>query len=313
MEIEVLPYTADCRAEWDALVDASCNGTFLHRRDFMEYHAHRFTDASLMLRDERGVAMALFPANVQAGQVTSHGGLSYGGLLYSPRLRQAACLTALECVLAHYGDTGATKLLYKVTPQVFRRVAGEEDLYALFRCGARLVRRDVSTVVDLRGGYQFTKGRTWSVGKGRKAGISLHEQRDPAGFHQLLACALQAHGASPVHSLDELQLLMGRFPTAIRLHEARLGGELLAGALIFDLGHVVHTQYLATSPLGRELGALDFLVAELMRLTFAERSHFSFGISTEDSGRVLNEGLIAQKEGFGGVSRCHDFYEIDLC
>jgi len=87
---------------------------------------------------------------------------------------------------------------------------------------------------------------------------------------------------------------------------------LLAGALVYDFGHVAHTQYLASSDEGREFGALDFLLANLLDTVYANRRYFSFGISTEQEGRYLNEGLIFQKEGFGGRAVVHDFYELEL-
>ena len=39
---------------------------------------------------------------------------------------------------------------------------------------------------------------------------------------------------------------------------------------------------------------------------------FDFGVSTEQRGSYLNEGLIFQKEGFGGRAICYDTYAIDL-
>jgi len=42
----------------------------------------------------------------------------------------------------------------------------------------------------------------------------------------------------------------------------------------------------------------------------AKGKWFDFGISTEDDGRFLNEGLAAYKESFGGRSVVHDFYEL---
>jgi hypothetical protein len=291
---------------------ASRNGTFLHRRGFMEYHADRFVDASVVVRDETGHVLAVLPANRLDQRVISHGGLTYGGLIYSHRLKQAGCIDVLERVVAHYRDAGTTKLTYKAIPQVFHRSMAQEDLYALTRMGAQLSRRDVSTVVDLKANYHFTKGRTWAVNKGRKEGIEVRRQLDPKRFHGLLREVLSHHGASPVHSVEELRLLMGLFPDEILLFEATAAGELVAGVLVFDFGHAVHTQYLANSLRGRDIGALDYLIAELMKLQFADRRYFSFGISTEHDGTVLNEGLIAQKEGFGGVSVCHDFYELAL-
>jgi hypothetical protein len=312
MEFEVCPFNPTDRVEWNTFVDASRNGTFMHRREFMEYHADRFVDASLLVRDDNGHCVAIMPANRLQDKVVSHGGLTYGGLIYSTRLKQTACLEVLKNILQHYRQQGVAHLTYKSIPTIFHRFAGQEDLYAIWRLGGQLVRRDVSTVVDLSSTYRFSKGRTWTVNKAMKAGIHVRRQADPLSFHALLKCVLSQHGASPVHSVAELAFLMGLFPQQIQLYEAMLNDQLMAGALVFEVGATVHTQYLANSDIGRELGALDLLVAELMKSQFADKRFFSFGISSAANGTVLNEGLIAQKEGFGGFSVCHDFYELSI-
>jgi hypothetical protein len=312
MEFEVCPFNPTDRVEWNTFVDASRNGTFMHRREFMEYHADRFVDASLLVRDDNGHCVAIMPANRLQDKVVSHGGLTYGGLIYSSRLKQTACLEVLKNILQYYRQQGVAHLTYKSIPTIFHRFAGQEDLYAIWRLGGQLVRRDVSTVVDLSSTYRFSKGRTWTVNKAMKAGIHVRRQADPLSFHALLKCVLSQHGASPVHSVAELAFLMGRFPQQIQLYEAMLNDQLMAGALVFEVGATVHTQYLANSDIGRELGALDLLVAELMKNQFADKRFFSFGISSAANGTVLNEGLIAQKEGFGGFSVCHDFYELSI-
>lgn len=131
-------------------------------------------------------------------------------------------------------------------------------------------------------------------------------------FHALLAGVLEKHDVRPVHEPDELQLLQRRFPEQIRLFGAFAEGKLLAGALIFDFGHVVHSQYLASSEQGKVTGALDFLLAHLLESEFGQRQFFSFGISTEQQGHYLNEGLIFQKEGLGARGVVHDFYEWEI-
>ena len=306
-------YTPDKGAEWDSVVRTSRNGTFMHYRAYMDYHADRFEDESLIVYDEKSCPVAVFPAN-RADEVTvvSHGGLTYGGMIFSPRIRQKECIGLIRLISDVYQARGVAKILYKAIPRVFHRIFSEEDLYAIWANGGLLVRRDVSTVVDLRRELHFTKGRKWSVNRAVKAGIAVRRAVDVDRFHRLLTEVLSVHDAKPTHSNDELTLLMARFPEQIRLYEAVLAGRLLAGALVFDFGRTVHTQYLANSEEGWDAGALDYLLADLMSTHFAEKEFFSFGISTESGGQVLNEGLIAQKEAFGGNSLCHDFYEIAL-
>jgi Acetyltransferase (GNAT) domain len=112
--------------------------------------------------------------------------------------------------------------------------------------------------------------------------------------------------------VDELKLLQSRFPDSIRLFGSYKEERLLASALVYDFGQVAHVQYVANSEEGREVGAPDMIIAHLIENVFSSRRYFSFGSSNEQEGRYLNEGLIFQKEGFGGRGVAQDFYELDL-
>lgn len=309
--LSVRPYAPADAPAWDALVERSRNGNLLHRRGYMDYHADRFADASLLVEKD-GELVAVFPANRDGAQVSSHGGLTYAGLISARALRAEATLTAFERIREHYRAQGVARLIYKAAPHVFHNYPAEEDLYALHRLGARLVRRDLSSVVTLQAGASLTPERRRAVAKARKEGVRIRISDDPAAFHALLSGVLVRHGAAPTHSLAELRLLMGRFPGRIALHEACRDGELLAGTLVYDFGHAVHTQYLAASDEGRRAHALTLLLAELMEDIYAQRRYFSFGISTEQAGQVLNGGLVEQKERFGARAVVHDFYAWEL-
>ena len=304
----VRPYVPEDAANWDALVARSRNGNLLHRRGYMDYHEDRFIDASLVV-EKAGEMVGVFPASAHDDGIVSHGGLTYAGLISTAALRAEAMLDAFAAIGTHYRGRGVSRILYKAVPRVFQSGHADEDLYALHRLGARLVRRDLSSAIALREPFAFSQGRRHDIGKARKAGIDVAAGDDLAGFHALLTDALHRHDASPTHRLDELQRLCSRFPEAIALHEARRDGELLAGVLVYDFGRVVHTQYMAASEQGRALGALSLTLEHLIRDTYADRQHFSFGISTEQGGQVLNTGLVAQKESFGARAVVHDFYE----
>jgi hypothetical protein len=307
----VRPYAPADASAWDALVERSRNGNLLHRRSYMDYHADRFVDQSLMI-ERNGEVVAVFPANIRERTVTSHGGLSYAGLITSDALRAESTLAVFEQIGNHYRALGAERLVYKAIPHVFHAYPAEEDLYALHRLGAQLKRRDLSSVIPLQEAMHFTPGRRHAVDKARRAGIRVQSGADPEAFHALLSDVLRKHDAVPTHSLVELRLLQARFPQQIVLHEARSEDDLLAGVLVYDFGRIVHTQYMAVSEEGRQLDALSFLLADLIESTYATRRHFSFGISTEQEGRVLNGGLVAQKEYFGARAVVHDFYEWQL-
>jgi hypothetical protein len=309
--LAIRPYAPSDADAWDALVACSRNGNMLHRRGYMDYHADRFDDQSLLI-ERQGEIVGVFPASVHGETVTSHGGLTYAGLITSDAVRAGSMLDVFGQMRSHYRALGVRRVIYKATPHVFHAYPAEEDLYALHRLGARLERRDLSSVISLQEPFRFATGRRQAVDKARKTGIRMHAGGDPENFHGLLSDVLRRHGALPTHSQQELRLLQQRFPQHIVLHEACVGDVLLAGALVYDFGRVVHTQYLAASEEGRRLGALSLLLADLIEKTYAARLHFSFGISTEQKGQVLNDGLVAQKEYFGARGVVHDFYEWPL-
>ena len=87
-------------------------------------------------------------------------------------------------------------------------------------------------------------------------------------------------------------------------------GNIVAGTVMYVTDNVAHSQYIAASEQGRDYGALDLLFSKLITDVFAAHRYFDFGISTEQGGRFLNEGLMFQKEGFGARAVVYDTYEI---
>ena len=73
--ISAVPYTPERKTDWDAFVRRAKNGLFLFFRDYMDYHADRFMDGSLMFY-EGDQLLALLPASLQDGVLSSHGGLT---------------------------------------------------------------------------------------------------------------------------------------------------------------------------------------------------------------------------------------------
>ena len=120
----------------------------------------------------------------------------------------------------------------------------------------------------------------------------------------------QRHGARPVHDRHEIELLRDRFPQHITLRAAFLDDTMVAGAVLYRYGHVIHSQYIAATEAGRDTGALDLLFLTLLDELQAPIRFLSFGIASEDGGAVLNDGLAAWKEGFGARSLPHLVYEL---
>jgi hypothetical protein len=300
-------------APWDAFVRASRNGTFLFERGYMGYHADRFPDHSLVVRDPDGELVAVLPAHTAGEVIGSHLGLSYGGLVIGPRMTTPAFLQAFEAVLLFLRDAGFHALDYKTVPSIYPRQPAEEDRYALFLLGAQLTRRDLLSVVDRSDRLPYQHRRARGVKKAERAGVRVQQETDLAEYWELLTTTLADRFESkPVHTTAEIQMLRDRFPLNIRLHTARREGELLAGVVTYDSERAGHAQYIAASSAGRAVGALDLIFDYLLHDLSHDQQFFDFGGSHEDGGRAINVGLIEQKEGFGARAVTHDHYWIDL-
>ena len=313
--IEVVPYTADKADAWNDFVTRSKNGTFLLNRSYMDYHADRFVDCSLLFR-KKGKIIALLPANYveEERTVYSHGGLTYGGLILSESITAADTLQVMSCATEWMRITlGAERLIYKSIPHIYHRCAAEEDLYALFRHNAKLIARTASSAITCGHPIAMQELRRRGIKKAQANGILYEESTDMAAFWKILEEVLaEKHHKTPVHTLAEIEKLRASFPDEIRLFVARKDGVLVAGTLIYETDKVAHAQYIASSAEGRAMGALDGLFDYLISQVYAAKSYFDFGISTEQGGRYLNEGLIFQKEGFGARTVVYDAYELKI-
>lgn len=316
----IVQYTPQLAEDWDGFVKSSKNGTFLLERPFMDYHSDRFTDCSVMIYDDN-VLVGLFPANWDEKErvIYSHQGLTYGGLVMSAEVTQMQVMSMMQSIMLWYIDYLQAKvMIYKPIPYIYSTCGAEEDLYALFRANARLKARGVSSVVTMAHPLQMRKLRLRGAKKAIDNELYIDRMTECdwqtlRAYWDILTDVLEkGHQVKPVHTFEEMQLLMERFPQQIKLFLVRREKEVVAGCVAFITRKVAHIQYIAANDYGKEKGALDLLFRHLINERFRQMTYLDFGISTEQGGRYLNEGLIFQKEGFGARAVCYDCYEVDL-
>jgi hypothetical protein len=305
-------YEPSHAAEWNDFVLKSKNGTFLFNRSYMDYHADRFTDHSLLIR-KNGKLVALLPANIVKNEIHSHQGLTYGGLVIGPEQKTPDFIFMFDFLLEILRQSGVKQFFYKSIPHIYHRAPAEEEMYALFLKNAQLIQCHTLSVMNLEAKIGMQSRRRRGSNKAKKKGVQISESSSWKEFWVILGERLQdSYGAKPVHSIDEIELLKKRFSPNIRLFTAMKDNEILAGVVIYETELVAHCQYIAASDIGQDLGALDLLFTELIDTNFSEKKYFDFGISNEENGLVLNDGLIEFKEGFGARTVAHKFYQIGL-
>lgn len=314
LEWEIRRYKAEDIELWDGLVAASRQGSLLHMRGYMDYHADRFRDCSLIAL-RKGKPTAILPANIDGeGALRSHQGLTYGGWL-TPRSHfdGTDMLELFKAWTDWCQGNGIHEIVYKAVPHIYHRIPAEEDIYALFRFGARIETVNLSSVIDMREIPSFNTQQKRHLKKASTQQPWIRETDYAGEFMPLLKeCLKERHDAVPVHSQEELQLLKDRFPKGIRLFLAGTGASNKpeASVCIYDTNSVAHCQYIATSEAGRGNGVLTYLFQHLIHNVFSNNRYFDFGTSNEYAGHVLNSGLIHQKTGLGGRGLAYQIYKI---
>jgi hypothetical protein len=315
-DLRIRAYKPGDATEWDAFCGRCINATFLHTRRFLAYHGDRFRDRSCIV-EEGNEWLGILPAAEHPGQadcVVSHPGITYGGLLHCGRLFGSNALSALTAIADGYRAAGYSKFRYKAVPHIYQCCPAQDDLYALFRLGATRYRCDLSSTIDLRARRLTSERRKRGLRKARKAGIEVvcDMARLPQFWVVLGKNLAQRHGAQPVHTLAEMQDLAMRFPDCITLVCACLDGEVIAGTLLFLSDRVHHAQYIASNEIGHDLGALDTVFEHCVAVAEQRTQYFDFGISNEEDGWILNDGLYRFKTEFGGGGTICEFFELDL-
>lgn len=340
MMARYVPYSYEFKQDWNKFVQESNNGTFLFNRNYMNYHDYIFEDRSLMIYINNEL-VALFPATIENNSVnnksdlfvlSSHSGLTYGGLIMKSKIKTIECINMFNDIIKYYKYyyPFIKQIIYKPVPSMYRKFPSEEEQYMLYRSGAQLISRDISTVVYLGTTNILSNRRLRGIRKAEKNNISIYYANMLPNKNEILEKYWKVveenlmvyHNTKPVHTFEEIKLLYNRFPQNIHLYITVKNDnvfDILSGTILYTSNNVVHCQYIGSSKEGKKLGANDYLFSYLIDYYRSPGNknnrhfkYFDFGISNTRNPHVLNEGLITYKEEFGGFSVCYDKYEIQI-
>lgn len=278
----------------------------------MEYHQDRFDDFSLLIFKGEEL-YAVLPANVKGDTVYSHQGLTYGSFVLQEKTKLLHAFDAFKTMLKFLTSEGIVNLDMRVIPSFYNSLPSDELEYFLFKCNARLIKRDVLMVIDYRNRIRFQKNRREGINKAIRNGLTVQVDTNYDGFWNeiLIPNLSQKHNTSPVHSLEEIKRLALKFPDNIFQVNVYKGEQLVAGTTVFLTKTTVHPQYVSANTDKNNYGSLDLAYDFIIDHFSNDRRYFDFNTSSEENGTVLNEGLIFWKESCGARAFTADNYLID--
>jgi len=311
--ISIIRYSSPLRQVWENFLSNSINGTFIHSRNFMEYHGKSFEDFSL-LGYKDGVAICLLPAHKRGQEIYSHQGLTYGGIILKKGLDSQEIKELMQALISFLKKEGFHHLYISQVPNIYARVS-QEKLIDLLHDTEPLQKNVIFNYVlplPLRKNEKENNKR-WKRIRNKNLGMEIREELIFEGFWEkvLVPNLWEKHRASPVHTVEEINGLAISNPGKIRQYNAYLHGELLAGTTLFVHETAVNAQYTASTEKGRKLRALDHLYFHLFE-RFADKQFFSLG-TAHDSGTFKDKiSLIHWKKSFGAKPYVNEHFKIGL-
>lgn len=306
---------------WDEFVRSADNGTIFHQRTFLNYHPpERFNDHSLVIRS-KGTIQALFPAvewTIDRDKTLfSHRGASYGGFVYqSVSLEQALGWVQ---ALKHYArESGFSRILMTIPPMLYAERPTNYCDFALVSEGFRYQKRELTAVLAVPPSEEeifslFKQEARTATRKAAKMGVTIAQSSDYAAYYDILSHNLMMrHGATPTHTLTELEYLAKTFPDHIALQAAFLQGRMIAGVVNFIANpRTMLGFYISDNKEFQEYRALNLLFYEIFR-DCAARGIEWYDFGTFTLNMQPNFGLGKFKETFGARGIFRDTLEIWL-
>ncbi|MBO9585710.1 MAG: FemAB family protein [Flavobacterium sp.] len=314
MRYTIKKYAQEDYGVWNDFVAQSQNATFLFHRDFMEYHKDRFEDFSLLVFEEDKLR-AILPANKKGNSLYSHQGLTYGGLVFLSKLKAEKVESILDEILYFLKENQFETFYYKPIPDFYFSEGNKAMDFFLMKRGAVLERKEMNLAVNLTTPLKISKSKMKHFRRIENLDLDIFEEEnfDPFWEKILEPRLLEKFNVKPVHSKEEIVFLKSKFPQNIRQYSAYRNDEIIAGITIFETKNGVKSQYGATSKIGEEFRALDFLFINLIHKYKRKGKHFfDMGIVDEPNESGYNIGLLKQKEELGCSVYNQDFYKIEI-
>lgn len=312
MSHHVTAYGPEHQSTWDAFVHNAANGTLFHTRAFLSYHpADRFVDASMLIMDGEHIRAVLPAAEISENGkkfLVAHPGASYGGMVFADDVGVKECSEILSCAASVAKEKGMHGIRFlRLPPTSIRRAFSEHQEYWMHQQGWTMTRCEMDGSINLCGvksdelfSHYTGKCRNM-IRQAERAKIDVRVSDDFAGFWTILENTLKRHDAKPTHSLEEILRLVSACPGQVRLFGALEAATLIGGIVVITLHTgALYTLYMAQDYQHQSKHPVHALLSAVLQTAIHEdRSIVHLGVSTEDGGKVINEGLFFFKESFG--------------
>lgn len=222
------------------------NGTVFHEQRFLNYHpADRFAFHHLLFFDGNRL-VAVLPGGFKNGGKTYESplGSSYGSFVVEDISADVA-LAIVGAFEDYMQSHGVEEVFLTSAPVIYSPIITQNLDFALLYKGFAYQRHYISHAIELgRGGLPFDRFQSTARKHIRRVTrehpeVTIEDvpreeiERGLREFYPILLENKAKFGAKPTHTLEELLRLNELVPELMQLFLVRVGGEPIAGSLLF--------------------------------------------------------------------------------
>ncbi|MBP6731616.1 MAG: GNAT family N-acetyltransferase [Chitinophagales bacterium] len=311
MKVEIKRYTEDLRGDWDGLVAASINGTFLHTRSFFDHNPQNAKDDCSFIYYKNNKPVALIPAALYQRNENliwhSHPRSTYGGFVVNTEVGTEEAMEMVELLINECRELKVQEVIVRNPFRIFNKALCDETDFAMWYYGFKLSAREVEIAVPLKGDItelrkKYENGTKYNVKKAVKTVVSSISE-DYETFWQILETNLmEKHGKKPVHNYEQfLELKRKVGDDCIKLFAGFIDGKMVCGVLVFVFSKDIHAQYIGADSNHQAIRPVNAVIDYIIEWANGQGyEYFNLGTGSSEGGRNVNLGLFHFKEGFGG-------------
>lgn len=303
----------------------SSNGTIMSSQEFLNYHGDKFENRYLTFENKNKVVALLVGASVVENNIKkfiSHPGASFGGFV-TKNINFSDTEKIFDLFNNWMKENNFNYFKYKEPPADNLVPINDSLKYLFYRNEIKLVTSEISTFVNLKKSEDelfesFNKLTKRSLKKSSNMFFTKisKEKKDVKKFYKILEENLDnKYETLPTHNLKELKYLVSKLDEInLFLTYKNNSDELASGVLTVNLNrNTVLAFYIASNSKYLDHSPVRQSIYEAIKYSKEKNfKSFNFGISTEDSGKTVNKGLLKFKESFGGVNSLRNTFEYRI-
>jgi len=321
MTLSIIKYNKEYIHIWDKFVEEELFGTIYHTRNFISYHPeNRFQDESIIIYLDDVIACVL-PCCKKGDKYFSYTGATYGGPVIS---RNYAKVKYMKLIIDKIFDYYENKIEFRLANDIYFNESCH-SLYFLLSQKTKIYPElswyikssddFIEKIVNKRNKKNLKKSLT-DLEITCDYEKEEYKEENYIKFYDILKKNLNTnHQSDPTHSLEEFLKVKNLLKEKQRLYLVKNKENILGGVFVIKVTQQCwYTFYISRNiDLDKTNMSVMYLMYKISQDAKKENvTYVDYGISTEDRGKLINEGLTDYKESsLGGISNYRYLFLFD--